>query len=167
MLNRSDIEQYAKEKKLAFREDSSNSSDKYLRNQIRQQLLPQLEKIKSDYRLLVGNSLQKLTEDHQMLAQFIQQMKGDLFDEQKGVIKIQIEELLEQINLQVLLFYLLKDFGFNRDVTDSIYEAALKRQSGKMFHSMEYQLLIDRDFLILKKAIPIIEDEIFLYQVCI
>ena len=41
---RSDIERYVKNEKLAYREDSSNLSNKYLRNQIRHKLLPELKK---------------------------------------------------------------------------------------------------------------------------
>ena len=42
---RAEIEKYAAENKLSFREDSSNFSDKYLRNRIRHNLLPEIEKL--------------------------------------------------------------------------------------------------------------------------
>ena len=43
-VSRQEIAAYAKQKKLAFREDSSNASDKYSRNYLRRNIIPLLEK---------------------------------------------------------------------------------------------------------------------------
>jgi len=158
---RKEIEQYAKERNLDFREDSSNLSDKYLRNQIRHHLLPQLEKIKVDYRKPINKSLQYLTEDHQMIQHFIEGKRNELFIDQVEVVKIPLDKLFDSLDQHSLLFYLLKDFGFNRDVTDAICEAVQNNNTGKLFYSSDYQLLIDREFLLLKKAGPKFEDDTF------
>ena len=42
---RSDIEQYAKENDIPFRNDSSNAKDQYLRNSVRHHLLPLMQKL--------------------------------------------------------------------------------------------------------------------------
>ncbi len=158
---RKEIEQYAKEKILDFREDSSNLSDKYLRNQIRHNLLPQLEKIKVDYRKPINKSLQYLTEDHQMIQHFIEGKRNELFIDQVEVVKIPLDKLFDSLDQHSLVFYLLKDFGFNRDVTDAICEVVQNNNTGKLFYSSDYQLLIDREFLLLKKAGPKSEDDTY------
>ncbi|HPO05918.1 MAG TPA: tRNA lysidine(34) synthetase TilS [Candidatus Gracilibacteria bacterium] len=46
---KADLLQYANEKSLKWREDSSNQNDKFARNLIRNQILPQFEKINSQF----------------------------------------------------------------------------------------------------------------------
>ena len=160
--DRKEIEQHAKERGLGFREDSSNLSDKYLRNKIRHHLLPQLEKIKEDFNESIKRSLQYLAEDHQLIQHFIKTMKRELLIDQGEMLKIPLGKLCDgQDNQQSLVFYLLKDFGFNRDITDAICEAVKNNNTGKLFYSGNYQLLIDREFLLLKKTGPKSEDEIY------
>ena len=110
---------------------------------------------------MVNASQKKLVEDHQMIEHYVDLMKEKLFSVDEGVIKIDVMQLLKQKNHTTLLFYLLKDFGFHRDVTDSIFEAAVNNKTGNLFSSKEYQALLDRDFLILKKARSNIEDKLF------
>ena len=152
---RKEIERYAKEQKLPFREDSSNLLDKYLRNKIRHHLLPELEKIKKDYRRALGKSIRYLTEDNRLLEFFVGEKQKELFQTEGDVIKIPVKALQDFPDTRALLFYLLKDSGFNREITDAVYEALQKAETGKIFHSAEYRLLTDRDFLILKKRQPI------------
>ena len=161
---RKEIEQYAKEKILDFREDSSNLSDKYLRNQIRHHLLPQLEKVKPDYRKAIDKSLQYLNEDHQLIKDYLVWKKKELFIEQDDAIIIPNNKLKNDQDNNSLLYYLLKEFGFNRETTNSIHESLHNYNTGKLFYSDDYQLLVDRNSLILKKIKSKSKDEIFLIQ---
>jgi len=148
---RSEIEKYAKERKLTFREDSSNLSDKYLRNQLRHYLLPQLEKIYKNYRNTIGKSLHFLNEDNQVIHQLLNEKKQHLFEHQADIINISIDRLTNQNDWQLLTYYLLNDFGFNRDVSDSVCESIKNQSTGKLFFSDDHQLLVDRQYLILEK----------------
>jgi tRNA(Ile)-lysidine synthase len=148
---RNEIEQYAKNRKLAFREDSSNLSDKYLRNKLRHHLLPQLEKIKKDYRQDIGKSLQYLNEDYRLIQHLLDEKMQGLFEHQGEIIKISTNRLTNEIDWQLLVYYLLSDFGFNRDVSDSVCGAIQNQSTGKLFYTDEYQLLVDRQYLILEK----------------
>ena len=49
IFSRKEIEQYAKENNIEWREDSSNTSDKYLRNNIRHNLVPVLKELNLDF----------------------------------------------------------------------------------------------------------------------
>lgn len=162
--NRIEIHKYAADHSLRFREDSSNLSEKYLRNQIRHQLIPQLEVINEDYRTNIHKSLRFLNEDHQLMKQLVIQLRNDLFSEKEGFITINKDQLLEYKYSKTILFYLLKEYGFNRNTTDSIIESMMNGLTGKLFYSQEHQLLIDRDLLKLKNKIPRAEDNIYSIQ---
>ncbi|NOX84795.1 MAG: tRNA lysidine(34) synthetase TilS [Chlorobi bacterium] len=158
---RQGIEQYAKERELSFREDSSNLSDKYLRNRVRHHLLPELEKIKEDYRQSVGKSIRYLTEDHQLLEYLIGQKQKEFFLTSGDEIKIPVKAVKDSPDNHAFLYYLLRDYGFHRDVSDSICEVLQKKETGKIFHSSDYRLLTDREFLILKRKNTEISGESF------
>jgi len=158
---RKEIEQYATKHGLSFREDSSNLSDKYLRNKIRHHLLPELEKINEDYRQALGKSIGYLAEDHRLLEYFIAQKRKELFQNEDDEVEIPVKALQTFPDTQALLFYLLKNHGFNREITDSVYEAMRKTGIGKIFYSGGYRLLTERDFLILKKKSTDTGDEVY------
>ena len=48
-FSRDDIENYAKEQKIKWREDSSNKSTKYLRNKLRHDVIPILKEINPQF----------------------------------------------------------------------------------------------------------------------
>ena len=49
IFSRDEIEDYAKENNILWREDSSNASDKYLRNKIRHHIVPILKELNPDF----------------------------------------------------------------------------------------------------------------------
>jgi tRNA(Ile)-lysidine synthase len=48
-FSQEEIEEYAKFNTIQWREDSSNASDKYLRNKIRHHLVPMLKELNSNF----------------------------------------------------------------------------------------------------------------------
>jgi tRNA(Ile)-lysidine synthase len=148
--SRKEIENYAMSRNLQFRSDSSNNSDKYLRNQIRHHLLPLIESLKPGLQKQIESSLQLLKEDHQVLEELLDEKRKKLFVAGEGHQKLAIEEIKGFSSPMV--FYLLSVFGFNRSITDSILQSIQSGEIGKVFLSATHRLLLDRDFLILEKV---------------
>ncbi len=152
--NRTEIEEFANRNKLEFRKDSSNASDKYLRNKIRHHLIPEVENTSPQANLSILKSLHYLQEDAIVLNQLLEEKREGLFIPKGENLVIAIDELSKYKPLDVWLYYLLKGFGFMRETTNNL---ALTLQndetisSGKIFHSATHQLLIDRKHLILQK----------------
>ena len=67
-FNSAEIREYAKNKKLKWREDSSNASDKYKRNFIRHQVIPQL--------LAINPNLEETIQSHQLLVSEVNEAVG-------------------------------------------------------------------------------------------
>ena len=152
--NREEIEKFASENNLKFREDASNASDKYLRNRIRHQLLPVLEKVSPQAKTSIASSLQYLQEDTLLLQQLIDEKKEALFSSKEKNSIISISELKKLKPLEVWVYYLLKAFGFSRETTNdlaTVLQNEDNTSSGKIFHSENFQLLIDREHLILQQ----------------
>lgn len=161
---RNEIERYAKQNSLQYREDSSNHSDKYLRNQIRHKILPEIKKVKEGAEDAFIKSLENLYEDDLMLNQLIDEKRSKLFRQTENGWEIRILKLKEHQPLVTWLYYLLKDFGFSRDLTNQIAKSLNKEHSGKIFHSFSHQLLIDRENILIQEKHEGVEKEYFIHE---
>lgn len=147
--SRKEIEKYANENKLEFREDSSNSSDKYLRNNLRHNLLPGFVEIMGGSNETLRKSMDYLAEDELLFEQLIQQKRQEIIKDGDGFQSLQKSNLLSLSPLKTWVYYLLKPFGFSRAVTDDISASLQENNSGKAFFSSSHRLISDREELII------------------
>lgn len=152
---RTGIENYAKTQKISFREDSSNASDNYLRNRIRHYVLPEIEKLASNFSLSLNKSLEHLADDEFLLQHLLDKKKQEIISFKNNVVLIQKKDLLTLEKTETWLYYLLKDYGLNQPTASRITYALLKNEVGKKFFFGNNQLLVDRDYIIIiEKATP-------------
>lgn len=152
---RNEIELYAKEHMLEYREDSSNKKDYYLRNNIRHNLIPGLEKISSGFTQSIKKSIDNIVDSDLLLQSMINEKLSNLFiKEANGTMKASISELKKLNPYRIWMFYLLSEFGFIRQITDSICNSIDAGDStGLRFNSLDYELLIDRDQILVRELI--------------
>ena len=146
-FSRVDIEAYAKENKLVWREDSSNSSSKYLRNKLRHEVVPKLKEINPQLLQNFGKTLGYLKDSNTIIEDRIEAVSNTIINHVSDTeIHFNLEELLKLNNPKPYLFQLLKDYKFTEwnDVTN-----LLESQSGKYVLSETHRLLKDRNALIL------------------
>jgi tRNA(Ile)-lysidine synthase len=160
IFSRQEIEQYAKENNIEWREDSSNTTDKYLRNKIRHNVVPVLKELNPDF---LSSFLKTQTYLHESKAMaedasilVYQQVAADKGEE----IHFDLIKLKKLPNYKSYLYQWLNEFKFS--AWEDIYDL-VDGQSGKQVFSDGFRLLKDRDSLIL---CPInTEDEIEEYYI--
>ncbi len=146
---RQEIEDFANINKLVYRNDSSNSSDYYLRNRIRHHLLPALEEVMPGFMDAISLVMSHLRETDVMIQQMISERQNLLFNKVGEEIRIPLADLQSLDPLHTWLHYLLADFGFNREVILSAAEVITNHESGRKFFSDKYKMVIDRSTLII------------------
>ncbi len=147
--SREEIVGYARQEGLRWREDSSNASDKYLRNRIRHHLVPQLNRLSEKFIPALLGSMQHLTDAESLFAQLLLEKRAQLFTEKNGRWVVDVEMLMLNPHADLLLFYLLRDFGFDKKEVSRLYEAMQAKFSGRQFFSAEYHLLLNRHQLLI------------------
>lgn len=162
-LSRKQIEAYVIHNKLKYREDSSNASDKYLRNKIRHHLVPVLEDLSDNYLDTINSNISKFRDAELVYLQQIALAKKEIYTKQGDLSKISIPKLKTFKPEATYLYELLKDFGFSFNVTEDIIQS-LDNISGKRFFSDTHELLKDRDYLLIRSLIKKVEDEEVLIQ---
>ena len=154
---RTQIEEYVKSNNLEYREDSSNSSNHYLRNNIRHNLIPKIKEISPGFAKSAQKSINNLNDADLLLQSVIKQKRNNLFvNDSKNNILVSINELNKLIPNDIWLYYLLKEFGFSRQITDAICLSINnnEQRTGNTYSSETYELLIDRSNIIIRKTIP-------------
>lgn len=147
-VSREMIEDYAKQYSISYVTDSTNLEDEYTRNKIRNQVLPLLKTMNPNVQSSLLHTMDNMKEVNKVYTFYINQAKETVFD--KGHGTIDIKQLLAFPSPESLLFEILKEYGFNKDVIADVYKA-LNSQSGKEFYSKHYRLVKDREYLILSK----------------
>ncbi len=145
-FSRLEIDAYAKKNKIIWREDSSNESEKYLRNNIRHILVPQLKVYNDDFL----NSFQKtqtyLTETSKLADDAVQVMIDLICEKKENGLYLDIEKLTHYTNYKSYLYQIFKKYNFTAwaDIYDLI-----NSQTGKKVYSDDYVLMKNRNYLIL------------------
>lgn len=144
--DREQIMQFLKKKKLAYRTDSSNLENVYLRNSIRNKLIPIMHSI--DEKALSGlkQSILHLKQNHDLYQELINKQRTLLLKKEGDKIIIPKKKLREFKNQQSLLFELLQPYQFDKSLIPRMIEA-MDGPSGKVFHSRQYTLHIERNHL--------------------
>jgi tRNA(Ile)-lysidine synthase len=146
IFSRQEIESYAKENNIEWREDSSNASDKYLRNKIRHNLVPILKELNPDF-LSTFQKTQNYLQDSKSMVEDASFLVYQQVAKEKGTeIHFDLNQLKKLPNYKSYLYHWFNGFGFS--AWEDIYDL-MDGQSGKQVFSSEFRLLKNRDFLIL------------------
>jgi len=146
---RSDIENFAKQNKLKWREDSSNATDKYERNKIRHHLLPTLEKINPDAREAIIATIRNLERTELILNESLDNIARKFIRTENKRIHIHFGFFKELVPASGYLYEIIKKYGFNYEQCTQIAES-VKGQPGKAFLSGSHRIITDRENLIIE-----------------
>lgn len=146
--NKHMIREHAEKEKLVWREDSSNLTDKYLRNNIRHHLIPSLKKLNTGFEKTITRELSYFKDAAEIFKKFIEEKKKDIMVEEGKNILLNIKKLKNSGHAETILHELLRAYDFTPETTELIAKR-MYTTAGKKFLSPTYRLIKDRDFLIL------------------
>lgn len=161
LFSRQEIENYAKENKIKWREDSSNASDKYLRNKIRHHLVPILKALNPNFITSFQKTQTYLQEAQDMVEDASIIVYQQVAKQEGDDIHFDLNQLRKLPNYKSYLYQWLHEFGFS--AWEDIYDL-VESQSGKQVFSLEFRLIKDRNSLILSPINLITEKEEFLIE---
>lgn len=141
------IRDYAKTEGLNFREDSSNHDNKYMRNKVRHDIVPVFKEINPSFAtgvVRLSSIIEKFSDTFSILLR--DAFSGYIKHEGNKII-IDTDPLAKYPATELVLYELLRRFGFSAPVTSQIADA-LARQPGKVFYSATHQCVKDRRSLI-------------------
>jgi tRNA(Ile)-lysidine synthase len=145
---REEISEYVAEEQLAWREDSSNESNKYQRNLLRNEVIPLLKKINPNLENTMQQTVEKLEAAEKIVAGHINKISENLIRHEGGITFLDFQKLDKEKESKLILFELLKPFGFNYPEIKNIWQA-LGGEPGRRFESSTHVLVKDRKELVI------------------
>ena len=150
--SREDILDYLKAIHQDYVTDSTNLQDQYVRNKIRLNILPMIKEINPSVMESIQDTAFRLSEVasiyHQDRDNRLEQILKKNSDD---FMQVSIADVLNDIAPNALLHELLSPLGFNSDQVKDIYRSLEHSQSGKRFLSKEWELIRDREDLLLHR----------------
>ncbi len=148
---RKDIDSYIERYSIPYREDSSNSSTKYLRNKIRHDLIPLLVEINPQIKKVFIDNMQRISSAEKLLQLKIDECKKELCSFNDNIIQIKINNFKNHEFAPTLLFELIKGYGFNYSQATQAIQANNKTLSGALYHSSSHKMLRDREQILIER----------------
>ncbi|MES2591433.1 MAG: tRNA lysidine(34) synthetase TilS [Bacteroidota bacterium] len=147
-----EIETYVKKHKIKYREDSSNASDKYVRNKIRHQVIPVLKELNPSLENTFTTTIEHLRAVESIYKKDIESKRLKAVKQGETGITISIEQLKKLQPISTYLYEFLKPFHFNASTVNEII-AALDGESGKQYFSASHRLIKDRALLLIEPIV--------------
>ena len=143
------IRRFATQKGIEYRNDASNFSEAFQRNKIRLSVIPKLEELNPEVIFTFSRNFDLLKRQYAFYQQQMENVKSMVIVEKDGSLYISIEEIKKCKDQTLVLYEILKEYGFNASSVEQILES-IDNTSGKQFFSTEYQLVKDRKYLIVR-----------------
>lgn len=157
-FTKSQIETYAKDNQLAWREDSSNSESNYLRNKVRNQVTPTIKEIFPNIIENANASIRHLTESKNLITDLVAHLELIRPVAEKSYVEVDIERIRSFRSSSQLLYTVTSTFGYTlADITDMLRST----QTGATYYSSTHETLYDRGRLLIRaKCDPLRIDEV-------
>jgi len=149
-VQRAEIEDYAKEHGVAWREDQSNASMHYQRNRIRHELLPLLEQIRPGALRTIGRSAHLLRHLTRMGNQEVLRMAARKVPQPDGSYALHFKDLEQDEHAFMHLYALMRAHGFHPDLAERLHDAIAQRITGAEFRNERCRIVVDREALIVQ-----------------
>ena len=162
--SREQIYRYAVENQIAWREDCTNAETVYLRNKIRNRLMPLVDEISAEARNSIGKSIGFLASENELYRQLLNEKFSQLI-EVEGFAKSIKKSVFQCDNGLQLLFEWLRIYGFNTDQCRFVFDG-LENSVGKRFCSPSHQVTIERETLQLSER-KVTSSDTYIIEKCV
>lgn len=145
---RAQIVDYAFRNNIAYRDDSSNQKDDYLRNRLRHHVLPALRESSDRFESGFKSTFGILKQTHDFIEHEMNRRRSLMMKKEGDYTLIRLNYLRQEAHQHFVLFELLKPFGFNHSTINDILKNIDSTES-RHFLSASHRLTLDREHLVM------------------
>lgn len=144
------IYEYATTNGIIWREDASNAKNDYIRNQVRNNILPNIEQVFPNIKRTLGENIQRLSEAETLYNQSIERYRKMLSEYRGNDIYIPVLKLKQCQPLSTILYELLLPFGFNTHQLPMAIQLT-DAETGRYIQSDTHRVIRNRNHLIITR----------------
>lgn len=139
---------YVVESQIIWREDSSNESNKYQRNLIRNEVVPLLKQINPNLENTIQQTVERITAVEDIFEQEMEMLRKQITWSDSQAIYVNYKAIQTLSQPVIKLAELLKPYNFSYQQSQDIFEA-FDKESGKTFLTPTHTLVKDRTELVI------------------
>ncbi len=145
-FTRAEISELVRTQEIVYRHDASNFGRDYLRNRIRHDIIPLLQKERSQFISRMQATQHRLADEYALLQEFLHKLTSEICDKSPGAISIDRERLVSGTSPAVVLLFLIQEYGFSMAQCEAIISST--QISGSRYLSPSHELILDRNRII-------------------
>lgn len=139
---------YVVENQIIWREDSSNESNKYQRNLIRNEVVPLLKQINPNLENTIQQTVERIAAVEDIFEQEMEMLRKQITWSDSQAIYVNYKAIQTLSQPVIKLAELLKPYNFSYQQSQDIFEA-FDKESGKTFLTPTHILVKDRTELVI------------------
>ncbi len=160
-VTRQEIDTYAKEHTIRWREDASNASTDYARNRIRHEVIPKLKTLNPNLESTFQRSIVRLSAAEFAWDKLVESIKRETWEEEQNTIQILAELLKPHPHNLAIIEALLKPYGFTWQQT----EATLTAANASVFNTETHTLFIEKDKWLLIRNEALVPVQVLIHDI--
>ncbi|MBQ4366468.1 MAG: tRNA lysidine(34) synthetase TilS [Muribaculaceae bacterium] len=147
---RADALEYLQGLGQGFVTDSTNMENDYLRNRLRNVVIPAVEQEFPAARDRISDTMNRVGEGRALYAELVERLRSEalMASPHAGVARYNLSVLRQVENRGILLYEMLKKDGFNRTQCEAVFTASV----GCVFSSSTRTLYVGRDFIDIEES---------------
>lgn len=150
---REDIVAYATEHNIPFREDSSNSSTKHLRNRVRHKLVPMLKQMSPQFTPVMQRNMALFGQAQGFIDASIGLIKKSVLSKVGDTYRLDVALIDGSLPRDFVIYEILNsEFGFRREVVAHLCAALDCGGTGRSFYGGNMVAVIDRGAVLIEPA---------------
>ena len=126
-MSRADIEAYAIEHGVEYREDRTNAENDAQRNRIRNEVFPEFAKINPSFVRTLNEDMEHFAQADAIVEDYFREAEGKVLTDNK----IDVEALLGLRHWRHVVFRILEPLGFHADTLAAVQRLLEERAAGK------------------------------------
>jgi tRNA(Ile)-lysidine synthase len=146
-VRRKEIIEFAKQNKLSWVEDSSNSSSKYTRNFFRNELLPAIKKSYPQVEENLLANIDRFKKTNQLYQAAVEELKKKVCERYASEVRIPVLKLMKYQQTS-LIYEIIRDYGFGEKQVEELIKLA-DAESGKFIENDRYQIIKSRKWFVI------------------
>ncbi len=146
--SREDILNYAKENNLRWVEDSSNLTEKYTRNFLRNKIIPLIKNFFPDVKNNIAENIRRFKEVEELYNDSIHQHKKNLTEHKGNEIRIPVLKLKKTTPLDTITWEIIKPYNFSTHQVDEVKKLFTANNSSYI-QSATHRIIKNRNWLVI------------------